>query len=146
MKIKEINKLFKLNVLGYEYPQSRNVDDANWLKIKVDCIDGDLQWTSSGSFMRTIEIEALFNWLIDIENNKKVDRLYFTENEISFDFDVVKGFFIVCLDFDLHPKGMRYDLDCDDEYKIEFCFNSELLTSVINDVKKISSEYPVRSF
>ena len=146
MYIRSRDSSFKLEVLGYEFPDSVDNDDLNWLTVKVECLDAGKKWGVSGCYLRTIELVELLEWLSCISEGEHCNnRLSFTEHEIAFEYNSDDAEFTVCLDFDCHPKGSQYSLDVDKEYRINFAGNDKVLQKLLQSIVLTIEKFPVRN-
>jgi hypothetical protein len=145
MHIKGRDSSFKLKVLGYEFQNSTDTDDSNWLSVRIDCTDNTNKWSASGGFLRTMELIEIQEWLSSINDaDSPLNRLSFTEHEIAFEY-LDDGRLVVCLDYDCHPKGVNYNLNDDTEYQMYFTCNNKALKRLIADIDTALKMYPVRN-
>ncbi|WP_139159435.1 hypothetical protein [Pseudomonas argentinensis] len=133
-----------ISVLGYEFPGAKEPDDASWVKIKVDAVDGDLCWSAKGPFLRTHEILALYEWLSAIESGATLDsELSFTEGELAFRF-ARDNCMVVYLNYALHPKGSAYSYSDDAAFQVHFQLSGTDISSLIESVAICVGDFPVR--
>ena len=53
MQLSNERSKFEVEILGYEFPNSKDKHDANWLSVRMTaCID-DLSWSAVDSCLRT---------------------------------------------------------------------------------------------
>ena len=138
-------KRIKLSISGYEFESADGYHDKNWLKVKVDVSDGDLNWVAEDNCLLAYELVRLRDWLKSLTVSSE-DEIRFTENELAFRFDREANVLTVVLDFYLHPKGKDYDYgeDGDEEYLLRFQMNTNKLSVLVSDVEKLISLYPVK--
>ncbi len=142
----ENDKSFRLKVVDFEFPSSKEYHDGNWLTIEVDVTDGDLRWEARDECLLAYELGYLRDWLSDLFQSGK-DEIRFTENELSFRFIKEASQLVVVLDFHLHPKGQRYDYgeNGDDEYLLYFDVNEKKVDGLINKLDQWLENFPVRN-
>lgn len=136
---------FNLSILGYEYPNAIELDDASWLEIEIDASDRTGKaWTAKDCCLRTCELVLLLNWFQRIKKQDyNSSNISFTENELSFSFK--EGLYLaVILDFRFHPNGNNYNYDNDEEYAIEFKLDDKALDKIINSLIVHIQNYPVK--
>lgn len=136
---------FELTVIGYEYPESQDVDDANWLIVRIAAEYSGISWTAEDSCLRTFELVRLREWLESVKEGELIDsEIAFTENELGFRYESQSGVLAIILDFRFHPKGDAYDYDVDDEYVVEFHVTSKQLSSLIDSLDRYIRKFPER--
>ena len=79
---------FELGVVGYQFPQEEDeIDDANWLRIRVRASGPLGSWEATDPSLQTWEVAGLTDWLEDIAD-KRLTRwptMEFTEPNLSFE-------------------------------------------------------------
>lgn len=146
MYIRGRNSFFKLEILGYEFPESTDKYDSNWLNVSVECLHCDTRWKQTGCYLRTIELVELFEWLSCILRDEDYShRLSFTEHEIAFEYDSKIGEITICLDFDCHPRGGQYRLNVDKEYRMAFNISNKDTRALTQKVVQLMEKFPVRN-
>ncbi|MCX8964235.1 hypothetical protein EHW66_04150 [Erwinia psidii] len=62
----------KINIIGYEYENSTDKDDSNWLivEIFVENTDGE-SWSSVDPGLRTMELVELKEWFSSVLDKKR---------------------------------------------------------------------------
>ena len=76
---------FELNVLDYEYSDSADFLDRNWLITSMVTKEGAQQSTRTLAFLSTWELELLHDWLQSVaENAELAPKLTFIEPLLSF--------------------------------------------------------------
>lgn len=142
---KDINKQFRLNVLDYEFLSSHILEDLNWLTIEIYVSDNHNQWNARGAYLTTTDLSKLYSWFSEIEKFEEIgSRIGFLEHELSFEYNEKDWELIINLDFDLHPKGKRYDYSKDIEYKMRFKMDDIDIRQVLKSLKKMIDKYPIR--
>lgn len=143
--IKDKNKQFRLNVIDYEFLSSDILEDLNWLKIKIYASNDNSQWNACGAYLTTTDLSKLYSWFLGIEKFERVEnKIRFLEHELSFEYNEKDLELIINLDFDLHPKGKKYDYSKDVEYKMKFKIDDIDIRKVLTSLKKMIDEYPIR--
>ena len=62
MQLSNERSKFEVEILGYEFPNSKDKDDASWLLVRMTaCID-DLSWSAVEPCLRTFELVELRDW------------------------------------------------------------------------------------
>lgn len=79
MRIKDDRNIFKLEVVGYQFPGVKDIDDGNWLNIRLEVSNSDKTWRLEEPILQTFELAELSKWLISTE-----DAIEFLEPTISF--------------------------------------------------------------
>lgn len=82
------NSWLKLRVLGYEFPDATNVDDANWLIIRGECSLGGRQWTFNDPCLETWDLLRLATWLEAISDGD-ISQLFCQFTEPNLELQVV---------------------------------------------------------
>jgi len=106
MNLVENGIRFELIVFGYEYPDSQEIDDANWLVVGIKVTENNgISWEAKDSCLRTFELANLRDWLYSILNNRATrSSISFTENELAFRYEP-EGKIDIVLDFNFHPTA-----------------------------------------
>lgn len=134
MRIKDNKNIFKLKVVGYQYPGAKNIDDRNWLNVQLEVSNRDKTWRLEDPILQTFELAELSKWLISTENeiefleptisfNKKqlseqkfLVRIFFSdecriESEFKLEIDIEKGRF---LEFKVSDSALK---ECSDKLR-----------------------------
>lgn len=133
----------KINIIGYEYENSVNDDDANWLivEISVESLDGD-HWSAVDPCLRTVELIELKKWLSSILEKKTTPtKLYFMENELHFIYkknDEIS----VALDYAFHPNWKKYDFNKDSEVIFNFYTDDKKIKGLITEIDGLIHKFP----
>jgi hypothetical protein len=79
------NSWFRLRIVGYQFPEATDLDDANWLMINGDCSLAGRQWTFTDPCLETWDVGELASWLeaLAVGRNAK-PLLEFTEPNLAF--------------------------------------------------------------
>ncbi len=138
------DKSFCLNVLGYEFAGATDASDANWLDVEVivDQARGD-SWRQHGPYLQTFELNKFLSWLELIGVASSASRISFLEGELAFEY-TNESKLLVWLDFNFHPKGVKYNYSEDSEYSLDFLCDQSVLNDLIVGVRKMIGDYPVR--
>jgi hypothetical protein len=79
------NSWFRLRVVGYQFPDADNVDDANWLMINGECSLEGRQWAFTDPCLETWDLVELANWLEALAAGQAAPMvLAFTEPNLEF--------------------------------------------------------------
>ncbi len=79
------NGIFELNILDYEYSDSRDFLDRNWLIVSLITIQGLQRSVRTLTYLSTWELELLHDWLQSvIDHAALAPRLTFIEPSLSF--------------------------------------------------------------
>ena len=143
MEIKNQTKniSFKLEILGYQFPNSNDIYDSNWLIISLCICSNGTTWKLKDPMLQTFEIEKLSKWFI---SNK--ETLYFLEPNISFikkhvskDTISLKIFFSKELNIPNHFINSIHN-------KIFFEFEIPIicLEQYSNELQSMLGNYPIR--
>ncbi|MBL1275325.1 MAG: hypothetical protein COB30_004505 [Ectothiorhodospiraceae bacterium] len=146
IRIRGPEKLFDLDVVGYEFPNAIDHDDANWLAVKISASDDDFTWEAEDSCLLTSELNEFKYWLQAISNRQPVNKIIsFLEGELSFRYGFEDDVLEVGLDFIFHPKGERYIYgeNGDKKYLMSFPLNRNI-RGVIKSIDAILDKYPER--
>jgi hypothetical protein len=144
MKLLSDNNNFELTVQGYEFPNSNDRYDANWLKIEMKATTGEMSWRAVESCLRTFELVELKDWFTCIATgDTKNKSIEFTENELSFRLKNQDELLVV-LDFAFHPNGSSYDYDSDKQYLISFNLNEVNINDILKFLSQCIEKYPER--
>ena len=75
----------RLRIAGYQFPEARGDDDANWLMIEGECSLNDRSWRFTDPCLETWEAEDLATWLEAVAAGRAVppDKV-FTEPNLEF--------------------------------------------------------------
>jgi len=145
--IKDKTKQFILNIKNYEFLNSDILEDLDWLNIEILVSDDFNQWKASGPYLRTLDLTKLYLWFIKLNEGKEVEsRINFLENELSFEYKKDEQELSINLDFNLHPKGKKYDYNHDTEYKLIFELKNIDINIILKSLKKIINDFPIRYF
>lgn len=145
MNLSEPPKKFTLEIINYEFPNSREKDDANWLRAKISacCFQSLKKWEAEDSCLKTSELSELRNWFIDIINSQAEYKIInFIENELSFSYE--DKILTAILDFAFHPKGENYDYDKDHEFRITFQIDDSILQRQVSLLDEYIKRFPIR--
>jgi len=147
MILRQQGNTFKLDIVGYEYPNSDEYYDANWIVVKIDVVDGGNHWSAEDKCLQTYELADLVDWLNGVKlHDTNEQGISFLESEISFrvadDYNKLQ----VVLDFNFHPKGLKYIYGegGDEEYVLEFDINELMVQGLISNIKKLAERFPER--
>lgn len=139
MKFTNNSSTLCLEILGYEYPNSHDKFDSNWLSVSVEVTAGNDYWKAKDASLRTFELVNLRSWLLAIINENPIsNEINFTENELAFRYEY--GKLIVILDFNFHPKGDDYDED--NEYCFEVKLTLKGLSKIIEELSEYIDKFP----
>lgn len=78
---------FELRVVGYQFPQEGDeVEDANWLQIRIRVTGQGGSWEATDPILQTREVARLAGWLDDIADRRltRWPTVEFTEPNLSF--------------------------------------------------------------
>lgn len=136
----------KINVIGYEYENSTDKDDSNWLIVEIFVENGDGgTWSSVNPCLTTMELAELKGWLSTIRDKKTTSReLDFMENELRF-INEGNGIISVALNYAFHPNWKCYDFDNKDKVILKFHLDDGKLKRLIEQVDELIKRYPEKS-
>ncbi len=139
------NTKFTLDILGYEFHNSKLFEDLNWLNVKITAKDSNNDWNSSSAILTAIELQELYVWLKNIRNeNYEKSRINFIESEFSMGIDVQNKKIIIYLTFDFHPKGNFFDYGKDFEYELFFDLTPKRMDELLKGLQKLVRDFPVK--
>ena len=85
MQLSNERSKLEVEILGYEFPHSKDKDDASWLLVRMTACFDDLSWSAVEPCLRTFELVELRDWLESFASDTPtVENLSFTENELGF--------------------------------------------------------------
>ena len=146
MKLSNRKSKLEISILGYEFPNSMDKFDANWLRVGITADDDAMTWTAVDSCLRTFELVELLSWFESISSGaSNVKDLNFTEQELGFGF-TEEHELLVRLDFGFHPTGEKYDYDADKEVILRFKLAELNLSGVVDSLLKSIKQFPERKF
>jgi len=139
MKLFTEGKSFELKVLSYESQASTSYHDSNWLKIRIDAIDGDLMWSAEDYCLTTYELSYLKDWICTLEDSDD-SEIFFTEHEIAFKFCKTNCTLTILFVLKFHPVN-----ESDVEYKMDFILDSNKIRALSNALETWGNRYPQRN-
>ncbi|MCL9768862.1 hypothetical protein NAT47_00355 [Flavobacterium sp. HXWNR69] len=144
MVLKQQSVRFELRILDYQFLVSNFIDDLNWLNIEILAEDNFYSWKAKGAFLRTDELVELLNWFEQLYLNHETinEKLFFLENEISFEYYKELRQISVNLDFNFHPKKEKYVYGQDYEYKLFFELNKLNLEKILLSLRTLILKFP----
>ena len=146
MQLSNERSKFEINILGYEFPNSMDKHDANWLSVRLTAANDCLSWGAVDSCLRTFELVKLRDWFESlISGRPTIENLYFTENELGFSFNNDNEV-LVKLDFEFHPKSKNYNYDVDEEYVLNFKLDEVNINDFLNSLSKSIEKFPEKGF
>ena len=134
---------FRLDVLDYAYPNTKNPEDLNWLTCLLTVSKQDNQWTYQSPCLQPFELNRLLEWLPLTQK----DRLEFIEPTLAFSR---KGFwkhgvifhlhfFYECPITDIFPELLEDEDGCP---FVELQLTNAHLLTVSNTLKELLLSYP----
>jgi hypothetical protein len=81
---------FRLRIVGYQFPDATDLDDANWLMISGECSLEGRQWTFTDPCLETWDMEELASWLEALAAGRNT-KPFLAFTEPNLEFQVVKG-------------------------------------------------------
>jgi hypothetical protein len=76
----------ELSISGYQFPEVKDGDDADWLLVEVRASRGGRAWRSRDPSLQTFEVEALARWLEGVAHGSSFpDACDFVEPNLSFE-------------------------------------------------------------
>ena len=144
MQLSNERSKFEVEILGYEFPNSKDKDDASWLLVRMTaCID-DLSWSAVEPCLRAFELVELRDWFESFATDRPtVGTISFTEHELGFclsNGDEIR----VNLDFRFHPNGKNYNYDADEEYVLSFKLDEVNINDILTSLSKSIERFPER--
>lgn len=146
MQLSNKRNKFEVNILGYEFPNSRDKHDANWLSVRMTAGIDDLSWGAVDSCLRTYELAELRDWFESLVTDRTtIENICFTENELGFSLNNDNEI-LVKLDFGFHPNGNNYNYDADEEYVLNFKLDEINIIDILNSLSKSIERFPEKVF
>ena len=144
MQLSNERSKLEVEILGYEFPNSKDKDDANWLSVRMTACTDDLSWSAVDSCLRTFELVELRDWFESFDTDTPtVENLSFAEHELGFclsNGDEIR----VNLDFGFHPNGKNYNYDADEEYALSFKLDDVNINHILTSLSKSIERFPER--
>lgn len=127
---------FSLKIVDYQFPNSVDDWDANWLSILIKLEDhtNDIHFEFTDPCLLTMEIVDLKNWFLALKDNREKVKIRFMEPELSFSF--LDNFLRINLRHRLNPSTYQ------PVYEIGFSLNNIQIEKVIESIEKKILEYP----
>ena len=142
MRIQDNSNVFKLEVVGYEFPEAKDIDDGNWLNIRLEISNSDKIWRLVEPILQTFELKELSKWLISTEN-----EIEFLEPTISFHKKHLseKKILVQIFFSDEYHIDSEFMLGLDNEKGrfLEFKVSHNTLKECSNELRLIMDKYPI---
>jgi hypothetical protein len=139
------DKKFELKVVSYQYANSKDYFDSNWLNIEVSVEDcNGNKWKAISSCLRTTELVQLKAWLESIYSQNILKKeIVFTENELSF---IIRDQNNLMIRFSgkFHPDYPCNESEIDTIYDVSFILNDRALINNLKEIEKYLAKFPVR--
>lgn len=143
---------FKSQVVGYQFPNAKNKDDANWCLLEVDVIHGEKIFHKIDPAIETQDLGRLYDWFTCLSTNTlpRFAHLKFTEPCISFEYlarrnDTVR--FSVNLNYELKLNFNICQLGFEDnDWHIVFEIDKSGFDNVLIGLKDAMNKFPFKSF
>ncbi len=136
----------ELKILGYEFPTLYdNVWDANWLRVYLKIKSNVGDWQTIDASLLNMELKTLIEWLIDLSQNKKVEKneMSFIEPNLSFKIKSTSQTdktIQIIFDFESRPLSAKSET----EYSITFKFSNNELGTIAKDLIIEYEKFPIR--
>ena len=136
---------FELNVLDYEYSDSANFLDRNWLIVSLVTKEGSLQSTRTLTFLSTWELELLHDWMQSVmEHAELAPKLTFIEPSLSF-CNLSDGREQYVFRIRMANKATPVWHDDSRPYWLPVTPNYDELKQAIDDLARQLNQFPVRA-
>jgi len=137
---------FELNVLDYEYSDSADFLDRNWLIVSMVTKEGVQQSTRTLTFLSTWELELLHDWMQSvIDNAELAPKLTFIEPSLSFcNLSDGKEHYVFRIGMNKEASPNWHD-DHSKTYWLPVTPNKAELSQAIRDLEKQLNQFPVRN-
>ncbi|RRA97699.1 WapI family immunity protein [Larkinella rosea] len=145
MKLTGPESSFELDILDYEYSDSKYFMDRNWLLISLRTRYQNKEYTTTAPLLSTWEIELLINWMRSVAAQRELSpRLSFVEPCLGFSnsSDGLSGYaFGIKLDQEAAPDWYN---DHSKPFWLSVNPNDDELQSAIQDLEGQLGRFPVR--
>ncbi len=130
---------FRLNILGYEFPDSRDDWDSNWLLVFVELREcAEICFSKTDPCLLTMDLISLKDWLQSVSvDNVTQHKLSFMEPEISFEFSNDKVNLV--LKYNFNPDGSQND----GSYRLHI--DNHYIGPILESLEELLQKFPVRN-
>ncbi|MBO0948785.1 WapI family immunity protein [Fibrella forsythiae] len=137
---------FELNVLDYEYSDSADFLDRNWLIVSMVTKEGEQQSTRTLTFLSTWELELLHDWMQSvIDNAELAPKLTFIEPSLSFcNLSDGKEHYVFRISMTKEATPKWHD-DETKPYWLPVTPDKDELKQAIHDLARQLNKFPVRA-
>jgi hypothetical protein len=136
------NKTLELVPLEYEFANSDDKYDANWLKVKLVVEKDHIKFSTLDPFILTFELPKLFSWLEDFDKSDKKNVFKLLESGIEFIYDVNIEELTIELTWNLHPFGIEYYSRTRESFEITFKKEELDLYRIKKQIGLLISKFP----
>lgn len=145
MKLTGPESSFELDILDYEYSDSKYFMDRNWLLISLKTRYQNKEYTTTAPLLSTWEIELLINWMRSVAAQRELSpRLSFVEPCLGFSNSSqgLNGYaFGIKLDQEAAPDWYN---DNSKPFWLSVSPNDDELQRAIQDLEGQLGRFPVR--
>ncbi|GAA5096494.1 WapI family immunity protein [Wohlfahrtiimonas larvae] len=148
MYLRDDKTIFRMKILGYEFPLSKQYDDSNWLvlQIAVESDVGNLFFEAQDACLQAGELIMIRDWLQKLKSENINSALNFFEPELSFSYSSYpKSQLFVHLKYSLYPEEDSKNAESGAEKTLIFDLKDhKILEDNIHTLNKMIDKYPSR--
>ncbi len=133
--------------MGYEFPQSQDRSDANWLMIRTQLVFRQQEFSDVSPSLEAGDIVRIAVWLEDLSNRRLPECvcLGFTEPNLRFEvFRVTEDFVIIGVRMSLESRPPFKTGGIRDETVCQFSLSYAQLDAHAQQFRAIADSFPVR--
>lgn len=136
----------ELELVGYQFPESSEWWDSNWLNVRVRVTTADGTWSRVDPCLTTCEVAELIDWL-EASTRQHVDHLDFTEPNLQLDLmhrvDDSVGI-RVGFDAELRPPWLEPN-GVGDPFSVDFELHARAILAAAAQLRRCLGAYPERA-
>lgn len=146
MRLSSDGTTFEMEVVGYQFPNSKEQYDADWLNSRIAVRVPQGSWTSTDPSLLTWELASLIEWLESVAKGEPVDpEVSFTEPNLRFELHGTEPLLLrIYFELESRPGWAPADGAGMDDLWAEFPIDESELMAGAASLRKYLAWYPIR--
>ncbi len=134
--------------MAYQFETAEDIDDLNWLQIRIAVSDGEDEWATTNPVLQTWEVTGLIKWLRQFvakdETAKPVWQALEPRFKVEASFGQSETKFTASLGYKFLPSALREDKNYVTRIKITFASDAASVLKFAGELEKEIQRFPVR--